>query len=69
MSGSQHPKTRTPSDKDLKSNPGIGQSSGINNLDDVFEDEEGGSTVEGDVLNDTDPQGAVRPDQRGRTNK
>lgn len=69
MSGNQHPKTPRPSDKDLKSNPGIGQSRGLDDRDDNFEDEEGSSTVEGDVLNDTDRQGAVHPEQRGRTNK
>jgi hypothetical protein len=65
---SQHPETHHPSDKDLKSNPGIGQSTGIDNIHDTFEDEEGENTVEGDVLNDTTPQGGVNPDQRGRTN-
>jgi hypothetical protein len=65
----QHIKTHKPSDKDLKQNPGIGQSTGIDNTRDTFEDEEGENTIEGDVLNDTTPQGGVNPRQRGRTNK
>jgi hypothetical protein len=60
---------RQPADKDLKQNPGIGQGQGIDNRDTTFEDVEGDSTVEGDILNDTDAQGAVHPRQRGRTNK
>ena len=66
---SQHRKTSQPSDVDLKRNPGIGQSTGIDNTRNTFEDEEGDNTVEGDVLNDTTPQGGVDPNQRGRTNK
>ena len=66
---SQHGKTKHPSDFDLKRNPGIGQSTGIDNTRDTFEDEEGENTVEGDVMNDTTPQGGVDPNQRGRTNK
>jgi hypothetical protein len=69
MSSNKHPKGHQPNDMDLKSNPGIGQSARINNLDDTFEDEEGENTVEGDVLNDTTPTGGVNPNQRGRTNK
>lgn len=69
MSSNKHPKGHQPNDMDLKANPGIGQSARINNLDDTFEDEEGGNTVEGDVLNDTTPAGGINPDQRGRTNK
>lgn len=65
----QHPKTRHPTDKDLKTNPGIGQGAGIDNIHDTFEDEEGDNTVEGDVMNDTRKHGGVDPDQRGRTNR
>jgi len=61
--------TPEPPDKDLQQNPGIGQSTGIDNVTSTFEDEEGNSTVEGDVMNETDPAGAVRPEHRGRTNK
>jgi len=69
MSGNQHPKSRQPTDRDLKSNPGIGQTRSVAEGDDSFEDEEGGSTVEGDVLNDTRRDGSLNPRQRGRTNK
>lgn len=61
--------TPEPADKDLRQNPGIAQGQGIDNIRDTFEDEEGDNTVEGDVLNDSTPQGGVDPDQRGRTNK
>jgi hypothetical protein len=66
MSGSQHPKTRTPSDADLRGNPGIGTSKGAHGEDDRIG---GDTTFEGDVMNDSTPQGGVNPDQRGRTNK
>ena len=66
---SKHSKGHNPNDIDLKSNPGIGQSTGIDNVRTTFEDEEGENTVEGDVMNDTRPDGSVNPNQRGRTNK
>lgn len=68
MTSSQHPKVRTPSDKDLKNNPGIGQSKG---LDRFTGDEEiaGASTEEGDVANETNREGGVDPDHLGRTNR
>jgi hypothetical protein len=69
MSRSKQPKTHRPNDMDLKSNPGIGQGAGIDNVQNTFEDEEGANTVEGDVLNDTTPQGGINPRQRGRTNR
>jgi len=65
----RHPKTHTPNDLDLKRNPAIGQSSGIDNIHDTFEDEEGENTVEGDVMNETNRQGGIDPNHRGRTNK
>lgn len=68
MTTSQHFKTRKPSDKDLSTNPGIGQSKG---LDRFSGDDEirGETTEEGDVSNDTTANGGVDPDRRGRTNK
>lgn len=55
---------------DLERNPGIGTSKG------TFAREEGDPeqieadhTNEGDVMNDTTPEGGVNPDQRGRTNR
>lgn len=67
---SKHRKTATPSNLDLKRNPGIGQSSsGIDQKEIIFEDVEGDSTTEGDVLNETKPSGGIDPRHRGRTNK
>ena len=54
---------------DLENNPGIGMSKGASagkgNLDLI----EGDSTFEGDVDNDTNPQGGIEPNHVGRTNK
>jgi len=52
---------------DLERNPGIGQSAGGVRPEDL-DIIEGDNTVEGDVDNDVDPTGAVRPDQRPRGN-
>ena len=71
MSSNVHPKTRQPSDKDLKQNPGIGASKGTIKGGDLLDDNEeldGDNTFEGDVENDTTPQGGVNPRQTGRTN-
>lgn len=69
MSGNLHPKTKHPSDTDLKSNPGIGASPGmIKGVDDI-EEEDGDNTFEGDIENDAGLGGGVDPNQRGRTNK
>lgn len=68
MSGSAHPKTRTPSDADLSGNPGIGASKGVTAAGEDARDIEGETTFEGDVENDTTPQGGVDPRQAGRTN-
>ena len=68
MTTSHHPKTSHPSDKDLRINPGIGQSKGLNRFtgdDEIL----GDATEEGDVSNETNPQGGVNPAHRGRTNK
>jgi hypothetical protein len=68
MTTSQHPQTRKPSDKDLKINPGIGQSKGLNRHvgDDPIL---GDATEEGDASNETNRFGGVNPEHRGRTNK
>jgi hypothetical protein len=63
---SQHPKTKTPSDADLKGNPGIGSSKGAGGDKDRIG---GDNSFEGDVMNDVTPQGGVDPDHTGRTNK
>ncbi|CAO4143016.1 hypothetical protein [Methylorubrum aminovorans] len=63
---SKHLKTDTPCDADLKGNPGIGQSKGMTGTDP--EAIQGDSTVEGDVENETTPEGGIDPDHRGRSN-
>jgi hypothetical protein len=62
---SKQPKTTTPTDADLKGNPGIGTSKGMRMSGGDPEDLAG----EGDVANDTTPQGGVDPNQRGRNNR
>ena len=66
---SNHPNTRTPSDADLKGNPGIGESKGTTIAGEDPETIAADNTVEGDVETDTNPQGGVDPGQMGRTNK
>lgn len=68
----QHFKTKRPTDKDLKENPGIGSSKGTTGAGEILEDNgglDGDNTFEGDVENDVTPQGGVDPNQTGRTNK
>lgn len=71
MSTTKHPKSQ-PGDRprdDLVDNPGIGISKGADLGKGNFESIEGENTFEGDVKNDTTPQGGVDPGHRGRTNK
>ena len=71
MSASKHTKTRpgeAPRD-DLLDNPGIGTTPGANAGKGNFDLIEGENTFEGDVENDTNPQGGVDPGHVGRTNK
>jgi hypothetical protein len=68
MTSSQHPKLRTPTDKDLRINPGIGQSKGLNRFT-GDDDLAGDATEEGDVSNETTRAGGINPEHRGRTNK
>ncbi|MGC5779816.1 hypothetical protein [Methylobacterium sp. NFXW15] len=63
----KHPKTTTPTDADLKGNPGIGTSKGMAGADP--EELEADSTFEGDVENETTPEGGVDPNHRPRKNK
>jgi hypothetical protein len=72
MSNSKQPKSDKEIDVDLRDNleddPGIGRSKGryaMTNEPPL----EGENTFEGDVKNDTTPQGGVDPKQQGRTNK
>ena len=55
---------------DLERNPGIGGSKGMFSRTGANPEEiEGANTAEGDVMNDVTPQGAVNPNQQGRTNR
>jgi hypothetical protein len=69
MSNSKQPKTRVPTDADLKSNPGIGASKGTTMSGEDPHAIMADSTVEGDVENETTPEGGVDPGHVGRTNK
>lgn len=62
----KHPKSPHPSDADLRGDPGIGRSKGAGRKDPGIG---GDNTFEGDVLNDTTPQGGIDPKQRGRENE
>jgi hypothetical protein len=55
---------------DLERNPGIGTSKGVFSRTGADPEAiEGDNTIEGDVMNDVSPSGAVAPNARGRTNK
>lgn len=70
MSARKHRKFKeSPFASDLERNPGIGQSKGSFATGADPEELAGGSTVEGDVENDTTPYGGVNERQLGRTNK
>jgi hypothetical protein len=66
---SKHIKTEVPTDADLKGNPGIGGSKGTTIAGEDPGTVEADNTFEGDVENETNPQGGVDPDRVGRTNK
>jgi len=71
VSTSKHPKSKpgdAPRD-DLRDNPGIKESMGSSIAKEPPQSIEGENTTEGDVANDTTPQGGVDPRQRGRTNR
>ena len=61
-----HSVVKLPAD-DLKFDPGIKSSRGTAGAD--LEDIQGENTIEGDVANQTDRTGAIRPDDWGRTNR
>jgi hypothetical protein len=65
----QHLKTKTPTDADLKGNPGIGESKGVtmSGIDPAAI--EADSTIEGDVDNETTREGGVDPNHLARHNK
>lgn len=59
---SKQPKTDVPTDADLKGNPMIGGSKGTTRAQVTpaeLEDAEGKTTIEGDAMNDTNPQGGI----------
>jgi hypothetical protein len=68
----RHPKKRTPTDSDLRNNPLIGGSKGANLAQataDDLEKSQGQNTVEGDVENDVNRQGAIdKQDARSGSN-
>jgi hypothetical protein len=79
MSTSKHPKSGSasgvsPAD-DLDRNPGIGaglgttRAGGATHTHDDPEAIVGANTIEGDVMNDVEPDGSVDPNRRGRTNR
>jgi len=58
----KHPKSAKPSDKDLRENPMIGGSKGVTMAQATPDDVEefaGENTIEGDLENDTTPQGGI----------
>nr|WP_111298239.1 hypothetical protein [Paracoccus saliphilus] len=63
---SKHEKSQNPTDADLRDDPGIGRSKGMKRGDPAIG---GDNTFEGDVGNDTTPQGGIDPNQLGRSNK
>ncbi len=69
MPSSKQPKTRVPTDADLRGNPGIGGSKGTTMTGEDPDTIAAESTFEGDVENETTPEGGVDPDHVGRTNK
>jgi hypothetical protein len=59
----KHRKSTTPSDKDLECNPLIGGSKGAYRAgarSKELEDSLGANTIEGDIENDTTPQGGIK---------
>lgn len=80
MTNSKHPKGGMHDDKglgsdtprppdDLERDPGIKRSKGVFGSGQDPSVLDGEHTFEGDVKNDTTPQGGVNPGQLGRTNK
>ena len=68
MTSLKHQKSKQPSDKDLKQNPGIGQSAGLQSAEDA-DRLKADSTFEGDTDNNTNHAGGVDPRDRQRANR
>lgn len=64
---SKHDGPKKPTDKDLKENPGIGQSAGLRSPEEA-DLLEGENTFEGDTDNRTGRLGGVDPHDRQRSN-
>lgn len=62
-------KARTNLDRDLRGNPGIGQSKGAYAMGGDLDYAEGDSTVEGDVENEAGLHGQATEGKIGRTNR
>jgi hypothetical protein len=62
-------KARTNLDRDIKDNPGIGQSKGAYAMGGDLDYAEGDSTVEGDVENEAGLHGQATDGKLGRANK
>jgi hypothetical protein len=62
-------KARANLDRDLRGNPGIGQSKGAYAMGGDLDYAEGDSTVEGDVENEVGLHGQATEGRVGRTNK
>ena len=62
-------KARTNLDRDLRGNPGIGQSKGAYAMGGDLDYAEGCSTVEGDVENEAGLHGQATEGKIGRTNR
>jgi hypothetical protein len=62
-------KARTNLDRDIKDNPGIGQSKGAYAMGGDLDYAEGDSTVEGDVENEAGLRGQATDGKLGRANK
>lgn len=71
MSTTKHEKSsgEGPFTSDLESDPGIGQSKGLLQTGEDPDLLEADNTQEGDVENDAGPNGEVRENNLGRTNK
>jgi hypothetical protein len=65
---SKHDGPKKPTDKDLKENPGIGQSAGLRSPEEA-DLLEGENTFEGDTDNRTNRLGGVDPRDRQRDNR
>jgi hypothetical protein len=67
----KHPKTKAQERplSDLNADPGIGRSKGSYMTGEDPRNLDGGSTFQGDIENETNPEGGVDPNRMGRKNK